>query len=143
MKSLCLLVLFFTSIILSAAERWDSSNRPDPILGNSYQTNMNTMPRSANLATTPWSDSYWASNKGGIANRWNSAGTPGFQYGLLSKSQLQNRDLKYLSPAEKYDLYRGRYDYPTVRSEWTRCSPNDESWEGICHVTILSYCETK
>jgi len=27
----------------------------------------------------------------------------------------------------------GRYDYPTVKSEWSRTSPDDEDWEGLCH----------
>ncbi len=42
-------------------------------------------------------------------------------------------DLKILSPAEKYDIYVGRYDYPTVQSEWKRTNPEDAHWEGLCH----------
>lgn len=38
-----------------------------------------------------------------------------------------------LSPAEKYDIFVGRYDFPTVQSEWRRTSPNDYTWEGLCH----------
>jgi hypothetical protein len=41
--------------------------------------------------------------------------------------------LKNLSPAEKYDIFTGRYDFPTVRNEWLRTSPDDAGWEGLCH----------
>jgi hypothetical protein len=41
--------------------------------------------------------------------------------------------LKALSPAEKYDIFMGRFDYPTVASERNRVSRSDADWEGICH----------
>jgi len=46
---------------------------------------------------------------------------------------MSTSQLKTLSPAEKYDIFVGRYDYPTVNSEWRRTSPSDETWEGLCH----------
>jgi hypothetical protein len=59
-----------------------------------------------------------------------------FHYHLYSKYELKDLtedELMELSPAEKLDILSGRYDYPTVRSEWGRTSPNDEYWEGLCH----------
>lgn len=39
-----------------------------------------------------------------------------------------------LSPAEKYDIYMGRYDYPTVQAERQRVKRNSEKWWGLCHA---------
>jgi len=41
--------------------------------------------------------------------------------------------LALLSPAEKYDIWMGRYDYPLANSEWLRTHPTDAEWEGLCH----------
>jgi len=64
-----------------------------------------------------------------------------FSYHLYTKAELlqiqQSGDMKTLmclSPAEKYDIYMGRYDYPTVLEEWSRTNSSeaeDNDWEGI------------
>jgi hypothetical protein len=41
--------------------------------------------------------------------------------------------LAALSPAEKYDIFMGRYDFPTVQSELLRSHPSMPSWYGLCH----------
>ena len=33
-----------------------------------------------------------------------------------------------LSPAEKFDIYNKRYDYPTVKTEFYRTSPQNPTW---------------
>jgi hypothetical protein len=46
---------------------------------------------------------------------------------------MSQQQIAALSPAEKFDIYVARYDYPTVNSEWQRTSPSDAEWEGLCH----------
>ena len=55
---------------------------------------------------------------------------------MWTLAQLQNmtaNQISSLSPAEKLDIFAGRFDYPTVNSEWQRTSPQDAQWEGLCH----------
>lgn len=88
--------------------------------------------------TSPRAD--WPSQLGGIAHRWNSNNSQDFSYTFNTLAQLQNMtqdQLAQLSPAEKLDIFAGRYDYPTVQSEWQRTSPNDAQWEGLCHGALI------
>jgi hypothetical protein len=90
----------------------------------------------ARLETKPWSDSYWPSKEGGIAARWNEANSNPFTYVSPTREQVASytrEQLAALSPAEKYDILLGRYDYPLVKSERARTSPNDPHWAGLCH----------
>jgi hypothetical protein len=87
-------------------------------------------------ASSPWSDTYWPSFQGGISSRWQMSNPEPFSYTLMTQEELQGAsqdDIAKLSPAEKLDILNGRYDYPTVNSEWQRTSPDDPQWEGICH----------
>lgn len=116
-------------------EAWDRNN--DPLnLGDGYERKFDALPLSGELAKVPWSDSYWASRKGGIAHRWLSEGPRDFKYSSPSKellARMSMRERAELSPAEKFDAYLGDYSYPLVKSEWRRVSPEDASWEGLCH----------
>src|SRR5207253_1035327 len=95
-----------------------------------YQSKFSDLPLTGavNTESIPWSDSYWPGNRAGIANRWNSPFDRMFSYVPpslpLLKSMTQDR-IALLSPAEKYDIYMGRYDYPTVAFERGRTSPYD------------------
>lgn len=78
----------------------------------------------------------WPSYQSGIAHRWNSKKPQDFKYDLNKLTDLKQmapQALAALSPAEKLDVFAGRYDYPTVNSEWQRTSPKDATWEGLCH----------
>lgn len=118
-------------------EAWNGRNSPQRLqydLVNDFYA----LPREGKAKKTPWTDTYWPSNKGGIANRWNAG--PGdddsFFYPLHTEEAIRGmslNELKALSPAEKYDVYMGRFDFPTVGVERVRTKPGDSSWEGICH----------
>ena len=116
-------------------EAWNPTNAPlrmDP----SYVANLDRLPLSGRLSVMPWTDTYWPSNRGGISQRWYTNNPQNFSYQPPSADQVRNMSndqLAQLSPAEKYDIYMGRYDYPTVKSERARTSPNLASWEGLCH----------
>jgi Transglutaminase elicitor len=117
-------------------EAWNPINNPLR-LESSYKRTLSQLPKSGQLSIKPWSDSYWPSKQGGIAVRWNSgAGESGFNYRPKSLAELRNmnqQEISRLSPAEKYDIVNGRYDYPTVAAERARTSPSAMDWEGICH----------
>ncbi|MGK5084668.1 hypothetical protein WDW37_15340 [Bdellovibrionota bacterium FG-1] len=116
--------------------RWDGSNEP-ATWSTQYQYVLTELPLQGQMQDhIPWSDTYWPSNRAGIAARWNWAGFNGFKYGLFSESQIRAMvpgDLARLSPAEKYDIFLGRFDYPTVTMVRGGTSPHAEYWSGICH----------
>jgi hypothetical protein len=131
----------------STSEAWDRAN--DPLnLGNQYEYRFNMLPPAAQVGLKPWTDTYWPSNKGGLANRW-LAGQNGFSYGFLDRQTLGTLTLAQmasLSPAEKFDILNGRYDYPLTSSERVRTKPTDEGWFGLCHGwanAAINYYEPK
>jgi hypothetical protein len=115
-------------------EQWNARN--DPLrLNGSYVRIFSQLPLKSELRQAPWADTYWASVEGGVAYRWQTYETP-FRYAVHTREEVRamtDEQRGKLSPAEKYDIFMGRYDFPTVVSERARTSPNDLSWEGLCH----------
>lgn len=130
----------FTSVESSGRrlkDGWNEMNKPDMING-SYKRLYSALPLNGTVDAdkTPWSDTYWPTNQGGINNRWNSPSKRGFGYHLAPKDEvatMSQAQLSELSPAEKYDIYMGDYTYPTVRHVWRTTSPRAPGWNGICH----------
>lgn len=116
-------------------EAWDVINEPSRF-GRSYQTTYRELPKFGQLNRIPWSDSYWATQRAGIAYRWmNPVGSP-FAYAPYSQQTVKamsQQELSKLSPAEKLDIFAGRYDYPTFKAERKRTYPGAAAWEGLCH----------
>jgi hypothetical protein len=116
-------------------EAWDNRNRPE-IFDLNDQKKFADLPLSGQTPT-PWSDTYWPSNRAGIAHRWNGSWPENqFTFPLLTKDEVVQKGLKELaslSPAEKYDLYLGDFSYPLVNYERKRTSPDRAGWEGMCH----------
>lgn len=136
MKAEIIVFLFAQCALLVFGAKWDQNNDPstwDP----SFQYKLDKLPTSGQSKKTPWSDTYWPSFQGGIAIRWQDEKNnhPGFGYKFYTLEELKNGsvDLNILSPAEKFDIFHSRYDYPLLKSEWQRCHPSDAQWEGICH----------
>lgn len=146
---------------------WDEMNAPEAMgldyFNNKYQyqNNFSKLPLEGALSETPWSGDYWATYRGGITFRWwDVAQTwnileadqliPQYTYDLSLKpsSDYIDADIYKLSPAEKYDLYRGDYTFALTRYERQRTqvmktlpgsSSFDENfeiprWEGLCHA---------
>lgn len=83
-----------------------------------------------------WSGDSWRLRRGSINLRWNSPQREGFNY--LSPLAWEiptypKEKLKQLSPAEKFDLYMGRYDYPLKWEVDLFARNGIYEWEGICH----------
>ncbi|EQC50486.1 hypothetical protein [Bacteriovorax sp. DB6_IX] len=153
------MVLFTINSIAWDKVIWDRENDPYR-LGLDYMTRtyryinkFSSLELSGSLDQRPWSGDYWPTYKGGIAYRWNDSGYDDetrFSYQLYTKAQLRKltqQQLASLSPAEKYDLLLGEYQYPLVnhelqRTQVLRTDPEHPSfdfdfdiptWEGLCH----------
>lgn len=144
-----------------AKEAWNEPNQPSLFDGaGSYQTQFVQLPLQSTLSTQPWSGDYWPTHKGGISYRWNGSGmgVERYNYPLIKPQDIKGTDLRELSPAEKYNLYLGRWDFPLVNHERQRTGiiktvPGSEqydpefeipTWEGLCHAwapATLGYTE--
>lgn len=157
MKKFLLTCLMATPLLLgsidSYAKKWDAQNNPNLMNESSttpFENNYYKFPKSASLTNKPWTDDYWPTYKRGIAQRWKgdlvikkhpNESNESFEkrkkqkayisFQNLAKMSEQERDK--LSPAEKYDIYRGDYKYTITKSEWSRTDPKAPRWEGLCH----------
>lgn len=145
-ETLCatLLVCTLTVVAPSAARAensWSANNDP-AIFDPNYIRSFDRLPLTAQLPDekTPWADDYWAYKDGGLNRRWyetyKDEKIQGFDYKPPTRAQalaMTPLQLMRLSPSEKYDLFMGRYDYPTVKWVWKNVSKSDEHWKGICN----------
>jgi hypothetical protein len=142
-------LLIFTltcAMVISAFARnkWDGWNSPSKI-GENVEYHLDQLPMSGSLDLDDglgWSGSYWPSEKGGIAHRWNHPTPNNFKYKTNSLETLKlmsQEQINQLSPAEKYDIYMGQYNYPTVsRVLRTTKKSAKRDWAGICHGWALA-----
>jgi len=145
MKKLVILVPIF---ILGQAQaaRWDKSNDPryfNPIIKNKVVLKLDELPLKGELKDKRygWSETYWPSNLGGIAFRWNHPDPQPFLYKFLSKKdllKLNPEEISQLSPAELYDIAMGDYQYSLTKKVLRTYSSSDLWWEGICHGWSLA-----
>ncbi len=137
-------VLLGTLILLTAnafAERWDGANSPfnmNRIARSTMITSFDDLPMAANLADNryAWSETYWPSNKGGIAFRWSHPDPQPFKYKKYTREELKTMSeaqIGQLSPAELYDIAQGDYNYTLTNRVLSKFSTRDLWWEGICH----------
>ncbi len=120
---------------LSLQESWGGIS--DPLLmGKHLEVRFFKLPMSGSAAqgTKFWSGDYWPLNKGLINQRWNAARN--FSRSSPDRETLlkmSEKEIAQLSPAEKFDLLNGRYEYPLRREVETFSNTDAKSWEGICH----------
>jgi hypothetical protein len=128
------------------AERFHSFNNPgnfNKIVGTQMVTAFEFLPLSGRLVDDRlgWSETYWPSNLGGIAYRWNHPDPKPFRYKLHTKDELKRmsqKQLAQLSPAELYDISQGDYSYSLTRKVLAQYNERDLWWEGICHGWALA-----
>ncbi len=154
MKKLLVLATAALSVV-AHAERWDSmkNNNPNffaPVAGGKINLELKALKTEAKLEDDRlgWSDSFWPSNKGGIAYRWNSSNPQPFKYKSPTKEELVSLQrnnpaalealMNELSPAELYDISQGDYKYSLTKKVLNTYSPKDLWWEGICHGWSLA-----
>lgn len=138
----CLFIVVLVSIAVACGrssgsetkEAWDMRNNPINLTTN-LEPHLARLPIEGRVSNQPWSDIYWPSMNGGLANRWRVS-QDNFSYQPPNREEFRAMTLAQrsaLSPAEKYDLFMGRYDFPLLRSERSRTSPTRPGWEGLCH----------
>lgn len=95
------------------------------------------------LKNNLWSDDRWKINQGSINLRWNTTVPEGFYYESPRLEELLfmlPEEMAKLSPAEKFDLYMGRYEYP-LKEEVSgiidpKASDEETLEEGWIHSTF-------
>ena len=142
--ALCILVTACgRSSMSKMKEAWNEENNPKLIVGDDLITKLKSLPLSGEANMKGWSDSYWPTYTGGISYRWL---TDNYSYDLLP-ADVSNRTFQGISPAEKYDVALGRFDFPTlseerVRTEIMKTVPESPEfisdfkipeWFGLCH----------
>jgi hypothetical protein len=84
----------------------------------------------------PWSGPYWKSRDGVIAYRWQTKDTP-WEYKPPERARVLSMtadEIALLSPAEKFDILRGDYTYPTVKASIDYAEEySKRKWRGICN----------
>src|SRR4051812_18372755 len=123
MKSLLLASMMIVSSA-AFAELYDGSSHPanfSRIAGMTPITTFNMLPHQGRLSDDRlgWSETYWPSNKGGIAYRWNSPDPQPFKYHLNTKEELMRmspEQMDQLSPAELYDIANDDYNYTLTKT---------------------------
>jgi hypothetical protein len=126
---------------------WNIFNEPS-LITPVYEKKLSALPSAGSVPTEniPWSDSYWQNTWGGISYRWNAGRGRQFTFRSPTPSfihSLNEEQLDALSPAEKYDLLEGHYDYPLTHRVYEQVA-GSASWEGICHgwsAAALLYVE--
>jgi hypothetical protein len=140
MKTLAILSLALLATSVQA-ELYGSFNSPmnfNRVMGTNMVLQVDQLPLSGKLSDSrlAWSESYWPSNKGGIAYRWNHPNPQPFKFRLHTKEELRRmnqEELGQLSPAELYDISQSDYSYGLTKKVLSLYNTRDLWWEGICH----------
>lgn len=117
--------------------RWEDVSRPS-IMSPHMNHRFEDLPLRGEIKNSKrlWSGDYWALRYGNINYRWYAKVQKGFNLKSPSREEARRMtipELAQLSPAEKYDLYTGRYDYPLKAQVDKIANPQALIWEGICH----------
>lgn len=120
----------------SFAGVWNEENDPGRFYSD-YEYRFAELPLKASLPLEkmPWASSYWPRKKGSINYRWNAPNPIGFKLKSPKFDEIKSltsKELAELSPAEKFDLAQGRYDYPLTKVVDKNAKPKAKSSEGIC-----------
>jgi hypothetical protein len=85
------------------------------LLDSSHEKDFTLLPSEGSSSKTFWSGSEWSREKALINWRWNSPMNETIDYSSPYQIELflmTQEELAALSPAEKFDLLMGRYDFP-------------------------------
>lgn len=128
--------LSFASADLDIDRAWTRISDP-LIMSTTFNRSFSSLPLAGEVSDRQkyWSSDYWARYKGGINYRWHALRPSGFN--LISPTReaaltMSSDALSRLGPSEKWDLFIGRYDYPTKNEVNNYASPTRPTWEGIC-----------
>lgn len=123
-RSLKLLICFGIGATLCQNFFQNRSTRLEKAWGMRLESQFDKLPERGEVSPGefPWASSEWEKSKGGITQKWSTSAPA-----LMTIAELKSLDpharrqrLKSLSPAEKFDLFRGRLDFPLTREEAKR-----------------------
>ncbi|MBY0516611.1 MAG: hypothetical protein K2P81_06880 [Bacteriovoracaceae bacterium] len=139
MKNIVLMTALALSTVSFAQdkEKWPDYSNP-AIVSSTFELRMDKLPLEGHhdVPHTGWSDDYWPTQLGSINRRWTAPGQPGFDLkspNLAIAKSMSEKEISQLAPTEKYDLWRGRYDYPLVKRVDGNADPKAKDWAGICN----------
>ncbi|MEN0060380.1 MAG: hypothetical protein AAGB31_16185 [Bdellovibrio sp.] len=85
----------------------------------------------------PWAGNYFPMAEGGIAQRWQTGHSFKKIHTKKAIVNMTAEQRRKLSPVEKYDIYKGFYDFRTTQHEifnrGVLREPSPEEWEGFCN----------
>ena len=138
--------------VAMADRRWDDANNPDNLDPN-YNHQFNQLPLNGEVdhsGRRGWADSYWPLVRGSIAERWQVKGADYKKESSPSAFQIINRmtieQINLLSPAEKFDIVRGKFNYPIATQIRKDYKEDEKDWRGLCNGwthSSLNYPEPK
>lgn len=95
----------------------------------------------------PWAGNYFPMQSGGIASRWRTNEYPSEVLDKSAVAGMTDKQLRNLSPVEKYDIMMGFYDFRTTKHELKMRGPQrevkPEFWEGFCNGVRCAGIMTK
>lgn len=149
--TLCFVAGALAHPTLARAEAWSEDSDPFAI-DPRFDAHFASLPLAADLppSAMPWSGPFWSDRKGSIGFRWRTGETlwkitsPTRTALLAMNPEKRRATIAALSAAEKIDLARDRYDYPTLAIVRGYASPNDPRWKGACtgwSQSALNYAE--
>jgi hypothetical protein len=121
---------------------WEKGEDPNDFLypDESLETHFDKLSLKADVtiggAEAPWSETYWPAYQGGIAARYLDRRVDAFNVarpGLAELKQMTSAQIKLFSPAEKFDILNGDYDFPFTQRVLKPYKPSLPNWTGICH----------
>jgi len=130
--------------------KWNDANNPAKF-ESGYEYRFYALPTSGTIETQAkgWSDSYWPKTRGSILDRWQQP-SEAFHYKDYTFSKdplhLTESQLALLSPAEKFDIIRGKFDFPFSNMLKKIDSSPGEWWKGVCNgwtTASLAFDEPK
>jgi len=148
LKTSLTLAVIFSQSLAFADRKWNHANDPHNI-DPAYQMNFDRLPLKGDVTATSekgWSSSYWPRTRGYIAERWQNPSETGVlkfkHYRLPTPYEIQAMSpdqINLLSPAEKFDIARGRLDLPT-QAALTKDDPDPKTdwWRGLCNGWTLA-----
>ncbi len=138
MKTILLLGILLQSSAY-ADRTWDDANDPNQF-DQDYVHEFFNLPLQGEVdysGKRGWADSYWPLVRGSIAERWQIPGsnykkeTSPSAYQLIN--HLSQEQINLLSPAEKFDIVRGKFSYPIATKIRKDYKEDEKDWRGLCN----------
>lgn len=116
---------------------WDEESSPE-LMESIIEKRLSDLPQEGKVEALNklWPGNYWPTREGSINVRWFARKNVNREAMAPDRERVRKMsipELAELSPAEKYDLYLGRYDYPLSAYVTRIADPKALPWEGICH----------